>query len=120
MMKIKDRFMSFLKKAGEETNVIIGETGTLTYALIEPMRYKNKLYLEMPRDILGFTDKECYLYLGPFDVDFVGHENETVVRTHDKAFNVTRADRLMVSGEPQYIWAVLTPRVRNGAYDIGL
>lgn len=119
-MRISEKFKSFLEKAGEKTNVVIGQESNMTYALIEPMRYKNKLYLEMPRDILGFTDKECFLYLGPSDVDFVGAENDTVIRTVSKAFNVTRADRLMVAGEPQYIWAVLTPRVKDGAYDIGL
>lgn len=119
-MKIADKFNSFLEKAGEETNVVIGETGTRVCALIEPMRYKNKLYLEMPRDILGFTDKECFLYLGPASADFVGQESDTVIRTEGKAYNVTRADRMIVSGEVQYIWAVLTSRVRNGAYDVGL
>jgi hypothetical protein len=107
----------FLDAVGESVTVRVYDEELNVKALVQPMRYKNKLYLENERNELGFKDGECFLYLGPAEVDFAGHENAVVISTADRKYNVSRADRISLKGTVQYIWAVLTPRIKDGGYN---
>ncbi len=102
---------------GEKVKVSIDGEITETKALIQPMRYKNKMYLEAERTELGFKDSECFLYLGPAELDFAGREASTVIEGVDRCYNVSRADRIALGGITQYIWAVLMPKYKDGVYD---
>lgn len=116
-MKFKDKVNAFLTAVGAETVVTVDETDYHVYALIQPMRYKNKMYLEQERTQLGFKDGECFLYLGPAVPDLSGNEHSTLIKTVDRSYNVSRADRITIDGTTQYIWAVLNPRIKDGAYN---
>lgn len=116
-MTFKKSIEQFLNTVGEEVRV---ETEGKSYnvkALIEPMRYKNKLYLEAQLTELGIKDGECLLYLGPAEPDFSGKEINTIIYADDRNYNVSRADRVQIKGDTQYIWAVLTFRIKDGDYD---
>lgn len=77
-------------------------------AFIQPLRYKNKMYLEDKRVPLGIGDMSYYLYLGPAEHDLSElDDDEYIVRTDGEKFFVTRAERLYVSDTVAYIWAVL-------------
>ncbi len=102
---------------GDSATVTVGKETVAVNALIRPMRYKNKLYIDMERTDLGFRDSECFLYLGPAVPDFCGNEGITVVSSNNKQYSVSRADRITLSGKTVYIWAVLTPRVKDGVYN---
>lgn len=102
---------------GEDIKVSIDGKMTQTKALIQPMRYKNKMYLEPERTELGFKDSECFLYLGPAEQDFTGKESSTVIESADRCYKVSRADRIALGGITQYIWAVLAPRYKDGVFD---
>ncbi len=106
-MNFKKEIEKFFKRKGETAWITVGQTRHTVKALIEPMRYKNKLYLEASRTVLGFKDSECFLYLGPALPDFAGKEASTKIETENAAYIVSRADRILLSGETQYIWAVL-------------
>ena len=103
---------------GCEVEVMVGDDQYDIKALVQPMRYKNKMYLEDERTELGTKNGECFLYLGPAEPDFSGKENQTVVRALNRNFSVSRADRITLKGITQYIWAVLTPRIKDGGYDV--
>ena len=118
-MDIKTSVAFLLEKVGEEASVFYGSAEKTVNAVIQPMRYKNKLYLDMTWGELGFKDTECFLYLGPPEADFTSLESETFIKTNDRAYCVSRADRITVGGDIVYIWAVLTPRIKENAYDIG-
>ena len=113
-MNYKTSVDNLFEKFGENVKVSIDDTLTETKALIQPMRYKNKLYVESQRTELGFKDSACFLYLGPAELDFAGKEANTVIETAKESFNVSRADRISLKGITQYIWAILTPRVKDG------
>lgn len=102
---------------GDSATVTVGKETVAVNALIRPMRYKNKLYIDMERTDLGFKDSECFLYLGPAVPDFCGSEEKTIISSLNKKYSVSRADRITLSGEPMYIWAVLTPRIKDGVYN---
>ena len=107
-----------LDRAGSEARILTGFEGDTTVkAIIQPMRYKNKMYLSMDRNELGFRDNECFLYIGPPVPDFCGAEHETIIKTEDRSYGVSRADRISFGGEVVYIWAVLTLRIKENGYD---
>ncbi len=116
-MKFSEKVKVMLQAIGEKVSVSVNGTANEVYAIIQPMRYKNKLYLEQERTELGFKDSECFLYLGPPEVDFAGVERYTWIKTEDRSYNVSRADRITIRGKTQYIWAILSPRMKDGEYD---
>ncbi len=116
-MNLSEKIAAMFKSIGELVTVTIDETAQDVYAIIQPMRYKNKLYLEQERNELGFKDSECFLYLGPAEADFVSKERYTWIKTDGRSYNVSRADRIAIGGKTQYIWAVLTLRLKDGEYD---
>lgn len=113
-MDFQKEVLTLLEAIGEKAKVTVGENEYSINAIIQPMRYKNKLYIEQERTELGFRDTECFLYLGPAEPDFAGLESDTVIYSRDRVYNVSRADRISLKGITQYIWAVLTPRVKDG------
>lgn len=116
-LKFKKSINSAFEKAGQKARVVVGNNTVSVKAIIQPMRYKNKLYMDMGNTVLGLNDSECFLYLGPAEPDLSGKEMQTAIFTADRAYNVSRADRIMFNDEVLYIWAVLTPRIKEGQYD---
>lgn len=82
--------------------------GELFYAFIQPLRYKNKMYLEDKRVPLGIGDMSYYLYLGPAGHDLTAvDEDEYMLKTDNESFYITRAEKLYFSDSVSYIWAVI-------------
>lgn len=117
-MEISDKIGKMLERLGEDVTVVVNSNRTKCKAVIEPMRYKNKLYMDIGSTVMGLNDTECFLYIGPADPDFTGKELSTAIFSADRAYNVSRADRISMGGTCLYIWAVLTPRIKEGSYDV--
>lgn len=117
-MNIKKSIDQILRLAGSEYSVVCEGIESKALAIIQPMRYKNKLYIEMPRGELGIKDTECFLYLGSPEVDFSGKELDTVIMSNERNYNVSRAEQIKLGKETVYIWAVLSPRIEGNVYDI--
>jgi hypothetical protein len=82
--------------------------GNLYRAFIQPLRYKNKMYLEDKRVPLGIGDMSYYLYLGPASHDLTTVDpDEYMLKADDEKFFITRAERLYFSNDVSYIWAVI-------------
>ena len=117
-MNFKSSVEKLFDQLGTDVRLIIRGRIVDTRAVLQPMRYKNKMYLGIKRNEMGFSDSECFLYLGPAEPSFVGEELETTVWSDGASFNVSRADRVLIGNETVYIWAVLTPRIKDGAYEV--
>jgi hypothetical protein len=77
-------------------------------AFIQPLRYKNKMYLEDKRVTLGIGDMSYYLYLGPSDHDLTELDtDEYLLKTDGEKYILTRAEKLYFSDSVAYIWAVI-------------
>ena len=90
--------------------VSVDETyqGNLYRAFIQPLRYKNKMYLEDKRVPIGIGDMSYYLYLGPTGYDLTDiDEDEYMLETDFEKYFITRAEKLYFSDTDVYIWAVI-------------
>ena len=76
-------------------------------AIITPLRYKNKMYLEGIVDKIGYVDERHYLYIGPAIMNFKGMSLDTVIKTADQEYTIKTAEPVWLSNEILYVWAIL-------------
>lgn len=108
-MKPSERIRKSLARHGRDVTVKIMNDSFDCRAMILPLRYKNKQYLEADVTEFGIKDNSRSVYIGPVTPDFSGQNiwAETRVRTADRVYTVARADRIYFGNEPAYIWAIL-------------
>ena len=103
---------SLLKRYGQPVSVQIpGLPGRQYGAVIQPLRYKNKLYLEGDYTPVGYYGSSTYLYIGPADPDIGDHINDTRLFVGDAEYFFVRADIIRLKNQPVYTWAVIKPVV---------
>lgn len=77
------------------------------YALLQPLRYKNKMYLEGTYTPIGRSDRGYYLYTGPYDHDLTKLTDAAVVEAADARYTIDRAEKVFLNGVCVYVWAIL-------------
>ena len=88
-----------LKKTGWSSPVFGG--------FIQPLRYKNKMYLNGVNTVIGFNSQGHYLYLGPPDHDLDTLTSEGWIESGSKKFTVDRSEKVYFKNEVVYIWAII-------------
>ncbi len=74
-------------------------------AFIQPLRYKNKMYLNGVNTVIGFNSQGHYLYIGPPD-----HNPELdggYIQSNGQKFTVDRCEKVYLKNEVVYIWAII-------------
>ena len=91
------------------SRVSITQSGTTvnTRAFLEPLRYRNKIYIGGEYHQLGFLRREKYLYVGKSTHRLV--ENESVIEMQGDKYIVKRCETYFVKDTPIYEWAILVP-----------
>ncbi len=85
-----------------------GWTSPVFNAFIQPLRYKNKLYMTGDFTPIGRNTQDLYLYLGPKSHDFSdSSKNYKIHDSFDNAYIVDRAEPIIFKGEAIYIWAII-------------
>ena len=92
---------------GEDITVINDDDTVLTRAFIEPLHYRNKIYIGGEYRTLGMEHSEKYLYVGIPDITLV--ENKTIIERKDEKYLVKRVERYYVGEQIAYIWGILIP-----------
>ena len=94
--------------AGREAELISpgGEVIKKYKALIEPLRYKNKMYLDGVYTEIGFNSQGHYKYIGPPDAD-VSVADGRYIRAGDEKYQIIRAEKVYKGREPFYFWAII-------------
>ena len=82
-------------------------------AFIEPLRYKNKMYLEGVNTQIGFSDQGYYLYIGPAEHDIGKLSQNAFIQSGDKKYVISRVETVFLGEKPLYIWAVLRTRIEE-------
>ena len=83
------------------------------YAFIQPLRYKNKMYLGGVNTPIGFNSEGYYLYIGPPEHDVTALiEDDPLVECDSQKYIVDRAEKVYKkNGEVFYIWAIIRTSV---------
>lgn len=101
------------------TGVVIRQNGECvsTRAFVEPLRYRNKIYIGGECRELGTTRREKYLYVGKSSHRL--EENKSVIESRGGKFIVKRCETYFVKDTPVYEWAILVPygEEREDDYD---
>lgn len=101
------------------SRVTITQSGATvdTRAFLEPLRYRNKIYIGGEYHQLGSLRREKYLYVGKPAHRLI--ENESVIETQGSQYIVKRCETYFVKDTPIYEWAILVPygEKREDDYD---
>ena len=83
------------------------------YAFVQPVRYKNKMYLNDVESPIGTVSENYYLYVGPADVILKGMEGRTEIITSVMKCTVERSESVFLGNEILYNWAILRKVVED-------
>lgn len=110
-MGIKSLIHREIKRYGQKVCLCTpcqeGEKGVEFNAIITPLRYKNKMYLEGDVSSLGYVDQSHYLYIGPVEHDLTKLEGDSFICTLDGCCTIKKSEKVYFKNKPLYIWAVL-------------
>lgn len=81
--------------------------GTPYRAFIQPLRYKNKMYLMGIRSRVGNIDQSHYLYIGPPEKDIVGLGSSARIKRANELFYIVKAENVNIGDGVFYNWAVI-------------
>ena len=96
---------AMIDRYGNSVTVKNGGINVKTRAFVEPLRYKNKIYIGGRYHPLGGYDNEKYLYIGKPSIAL--GEEATVVECAGESYVVKRAELYRVSDTPVYARAIL-------------
>lgn len=104
-------FESIAKELGTygENITITGENGQVRVkGIIEPLLYKNKMYLGGSQLATGFFDRGHYLLICPPCVN-IPTTGTVLFETEDNKYLLKRSERVRANSQDVYVWAVLCP-----------
>ncbi|MCR4924731.1 MAG: hypothetical protein K5917_00420 [Clostridiales bacterium] len=101
--------ISLIKKYGREISVHTpdGWNSKNYKALIQPLRYKNKMYLEGVHTPIGVSHDGYYLYIGVPENDITKLPENSYLRCSDEYYKIDTAEKVFVADKNLYIWAIL-------------
>lgn len=99
---------ALIKRFGEEVLLSQQEIQQKTYAVIQPLLYKNKMYLGGKITPFGIRDDGHYLMIADI-ADKITDWGKVIVSNHAGKFSVKRAEVVSCGKDDLYIWAVITP-----------
>ena len=73
---------------------------------IQPLRYKNKMYLYGINTEIGYNSQGYYLYIGPPEYDLTVNEDAIII-DGDIKYQIDRAENVKLGGETLYVWALV-------------
>ena len=103
-------FNQMFDKFGREITLSDGDgwQSTVFHGFIQPLRYKNKIYLDGVYTVIGFDNQGKYLYIGPPEHDLTVLDTLTgLVECDGVKYTIDRAEKVYYSETPVYIWAII-------------
>ncbi len=85
-------------------------TGAVTFfsAMLQPLRYKNKMYLGGAKTELGFEGKRKYLMIYPPQIDIVNYRyHSCVLICGTYRYLIDRIETVSVGDKAVYNWAIV-------------
>lgn len=76
-------------------------------ALIQPLTYKNKVFLDGAYTEIGYADRSRYTYIGKAEQPFCELYEDVFIDAEHTTFLVVKSHTVRVGGVPLYVQAVL-------------
>ncbi|MDR2646540.1 MAG: hypothetical protein LBB67_00205 [Oscillospiraceae bacterium] len=80
-------------------------------AFIQPLRYKNKMYLGGVNTPIGFNREGYYLFLGPPEHDITKLGRDMWIQCGGERYTIDRAEVVYFGENPSHIWATIRSMV---------
>lgn len=96
-----------INRYGNSVKIFDGTNYVNAKAFVQPLRYKNRVYIGGKYHRLGFNKLEKYLYIGSVDNSLV--EDVSVIEMGLNKYIVKRCETYYVKDYPIYVWAILLP-----------
>lgn len=84
-----------------------GWRSTVFHCLLQPLRYKNKMYLNGVNTQIGFNAQGHYLYIGPAEHDITKLSENATLKVDDEEYLIDRAEKVFYGEKVFYIWAII-------------
>lgn len=85
-----------------------GWSSPIFHGFIQPLRYKNKIYLDGVYTVIGFDNQGKYLYIGPAEHDLTAFDSMNGhVESDGVKYTIDRAEKVYYKDKPSYIWAII-------------
>lgn len=101
---------NMIHKYGNEINVITEDNKISARAFIEPLHYRNRIYLGGNYHYVGGYEKK-YLYIGLLEVALA--ENKTIIHFNNRYYRVVRVEKYKNKEKFLYTWAILVLIEKN-------
>ncbi len=101
---------TMFKKFGREIRLARddGWYSPIFHGFIQPLRYKNKIYLDGVYTVIGFDNQGKYLYIGPPEHDLTNFDTtQGHIEADGVKYTIDRAEKVYYSDTPVYIWAII-------------
>ena len=74
---------------------------------LQPMRYKNKMYLDSQYARVGVVDESCFLYLGPPEHELTEGADPVLWDEAGEGYTCVKQEVVRFGPSPVYVWAIL-------------
>ncbi|MEG0978427.1 MAG: hypothetical protein RR911_05765 [Oscillospiraceae bacterium] len=111
-------FDSMMKTFGRDVSLHMkdGWTSGIFRAFLQPLRYKNKMYLEGIHTDIGFSEQGYYLYIGPSTHNLATLPHDAwILDSDNKKYYINKAEKVFVAKDTLYVWAIVRG-VEEGQY----
>lgn len=102
-MSISQSVSSMLDKYGADVEIRTEGETVNSKAFIEPLRYKNKIYIGGKYHRIGKSER--YIYIGKPNYPLIA--NETIIKSQDKEYMVKRCEYYRQDDLIFYVWAIV-------------
>lgn len=100
---------AYINKYGRTLTLVKGENQESFKAFLQPLRYKNKMYLSSVSTDLGYDSTGKYLLICPASADINEADGyKSIITDGEKKYIVDRCEKIYFSDTPVYCWAVVT------------
>lgn len=107
-MRDREVVSRMLRRFGEKVTVKENARLTEVYAVIQPMLYKNKMYIDGKALPAGYFDGGHYLMIASADIGITDYRNTTVT-SKNVSYRIKRAEVIYSGDTELFVWLVLTP-----------
>ncbi len=100
---------SFMDRFGRRAAFIEpdGWQSTPFHCFLQPLRYKNKMYLYGVNTQIGYNAQGHYLYIGPPDHDPTMLSDAAQLQIGSERYRIDRAEKVYCGEQLYYIWAIV-------------